>query len=384
VVGAASSGPSERRRGGTVTVVEPDRAAAELLARALGEPGRPPVDIVARVDDLAWSEQVPDVVVLGPGVVFTRAADVALQRRALDPRNGTVLVRRTADPLLLLEAERAGVAAVVSEGDDRRLVAAVDRALERAGRVGPSPGSPPGLQVVVFSAKGGVGTSQVAVNLAASLATQAGRTCLVDLDVHAGDIGQMLGIAPARPPGPLEDALGSLVTRHSDNLDVVAAPAIGSATVCSGDVGYLLDVLAERYDAVVVDTSGAFDGPAVQALDRCDVAALVGTVDVLCLASLERTAGTLDLLGVPRDRWRLVLNRVSGSTERDLRSFQRELGLPAAAIVPESRAVRAAVGHGEPVVRRAPRDSAARAFRDLATGLLPSPTQPSAHLSRVR
>ncbi len=113
--------------------------------------------------------------------------------------------------------------------------------------------APTGKLFTVFSTKGGVGKSLVAVNTAVALAQQKRRVCLVDLDVNSGDVAIMLQLAPTRNVNDLvgfagsidEGAIESLLTPWSDHLSVVAAPVhLDSPDQASADeVGMLLDGL---------------------------------------------------------------------------------------------------------------------------------------------
>src|SRR4029453_11367534 len=86
-----------------------------------------------------------------------------------------------------------------------------------------------GGMIAVFSSKGGCGTSFIATNLGA--ATNA-KTVLVDLNLQAGDLPLFLGVDPkysiadmAEKRSRLDEALiGTLVTPHSKNLSLLAAP----------------------------------------------------------------------------------------------------------------------------------------------------------------
>jgi pilus assembly protein CpaE len=377
-----------------ITIVEPDPTVASRLAAALAHGDLPPSTLVSTVADLgANGDAAASVLVAGPGVALGSVTEVAGQRRLRHPGSSVVLVRPFVDQAVLAEAIRSGMSDVVAYGDDPALLDAVRRSVQQAQAFSRALGErgdadPEGsrrvraLQVTVFSTKGGVGKTLVAVNLAATLADAGRRTCVVDLDVQAGDVALMLQLTPQHTIADLdlihgaidEAAVRSLITEHSENLDVLAAPLRLDAQVRPDAVGAVLDVLGSMYDVVVVDTSGAFDDFAVHALDRCDQLVLVGTVDVLSLKNLKLTVGTLDLLGLPRDRWRLVLNRADDRIGIGPSDFEETLGLSPVASIPGSREVLASVNRGEPVVRSAARQPAARGLAKLGALLLQDTT----------
>ena len=77
------------------------------------------------------------------------------------------------------------------------------------------------------------------------------------------------------------------------------------------------------FDVVVVDTSGMFDDYVLPALDHSDLVVLVGTLDIPSLKGLKLAVGTLDLLNLPRERWRLVLNRADTKVGLSAGEFER-------------------------------------------------------------
>ena len=98
------------------------------------------------------------------------------------------------------------------------------------------------------------------------------------------------------------EGISTILTHHSDNLSVVAAPVrLDSPDQASvDDIGKLLDALRRMVDFVVVDTSGVFDDNALCALDRSDMIVLVGTLDIPSLKALKLATSTLDLLNFPQ------------------------------------------------------------------------------------
>jgi pilus assembly protein CpaE len=158
----------------------------------------------------------------------------------------------------------------------------------------------------------------------------------------------------------------SLLTRHSERLAVLAAPIHLGTTVAAEQVGEVLDVLKGMYDAVVVDTAGAFDDQALQALDHSDLLVLVGTLDIPSLKNLKLAAGTLDLLNMPRDLWRLVVNRADPRIGLSLEEVEKTLGLGVAASFPSSRDVLTCVNRGVPIVRVQPGHEVSRRLTAFA------------------
>jgi pilus assembly protein CpaE len=272
-----------------------------------------------------------------------------------------VLVRHDVDTAVLTAALGAGVRAVVDASDVDGLVGAVARARDLAQRsagVAPAPVTPgpaeAGLVVTLFSVKGGVGKSLVATNLAAALADEGRTVCLVDLDVTCGDVAILLGLTPAhtladlaRLDGEIDPSgVRSLLTKHSERLSVLAAPIHLGERVPVEPIGDVLGTLAEMFDVVVVDTGG--------------------TPDIPSLKSLKLATGTLDLLDLPRERWRLVLNRTDSRAGLAASEFESTLGLPVLVDVPAHRAVLSCVNRAETIVRSHPGHAVAKALRSLA------------------
>jgi pilus assembly protein CpaE len=365
------------------TVVEQDPVLVELFRSTLdGQVTVLPTPGAAEEHLRQHPEE--HVVVLGPSVDDEAAADFARRNRIVRPAVGVVLVRPEVGHEVLTAALRSGMSEVVETSDVTALRDAVARADEVARAMAESldqaGAATRGALVTVFSTKGGVGKSLVATNLAASLADQGSRVCLVDLDVQCGDVAIMLQVTPLHTLGDLDlirgdvdtSGLASLLTEHSTNLTVLAAPLQLGTQVPVDEVGTVLDLLTGMFDVVVVDTSGQFDDHGLQALDRTDVLVLVGTLDIPSLKSLKLAAGTLDLLGIPRERWRLVLNRADAKVGLSADEFVQTLGLAVTTSLPSSRDVLLSVNRGEAIVRVNRGNPVSKALSELASSLLSS------------
>ncbi len=362
-------------------IVEIDRSSAEALQSAVGAGCTivPALEQLRRHLDVHVGEYA---VILGPSVDLSAGMALADTLRVTRPTLGVVLVRRRVDTAVLAEALRSGMREVVEERDLTGLNDAVARvyalhAALTAADTDLDAAVTRGTLITVFSAKGGVGKTTVATNLAATLADGGKRSvCIVDLDLAFGDVSIMLQLFPVHTiadavglSGKLDpSAVESLLTEHSPGLKALVAPVQPDAKdrISADLVRKILVILKERFEVVVIDTPPAFDEVVLEAFDESDLLLLVGTLDVPALKSLKITAETLSLLNHPRDQWRLVLNRADMKVGLTPSEFEKTLEIPIAASIPQSNDVPASINHGKPIVLDSPRHAVSQAIRKLA------------------
>jgi pilus assembly protein CpaE len=366
-------------------IVEFDQLAAEAITSALG----PEASMLPGLDALYGHLEInpfEDCVVLGPSVdqqdVFALAEDMRLRRPSL----GVVMVRRRIDTAILSDALRAGVREVVQERDLAGLAGAVRRQREIASRLresldstdGPADQARRGRVITVFSAKGGCGKTTLSTNLAAAIAESGkGTVALVDLDLAFGDVSIALQLFPTHSIAdavPIADdldgpALQALLTPHRSGLMALVAPMEPSAAekISTPLIVRILDLLREEFDYVVVDTPPALDDHVLAAFDRSDVVALLATLDIPALKNLKLTLETLDLIGFPREKLKVVLNRSDSKVGLALSEVEKTLKAPIVAQIPSSRDVPASTNRGVALVSDEPKhpvSMAVKAFLD--------------------
>jgi pilus assembly protein CpaE len=364
------------------TIVERNPANAELFSSATGSGTR----VVQNLEELRQhlaAEANEYAVVLGPAVDLEAAAALADTLRVTRPAMSVILIRRRVDTSVLAEALRSGMREVIEERDLPGLGQAVRRAddlwvaLNGTPAEDQSAGS--GKLFTVFSPKGGVGKTTLAVNLAVALAKDGQSVCLVDLDLAFGDVAITLQMFPSRTiadAAHLQDldaeTLQNLITPHHDNMSALVAPVQPDAkdTISAALVGKVLRLLKGRFDCVVVDTAPAFDEHVLQAFDESDMILLVTTLDVPTLKNVKMATETLDLLNFGPSKRRLILNRADDKVGLTADKVESTLDMAILSSIPSSAEVATSTNAGEPITRSSPRHPVSQAITTLARALV--------------
>lgn len=327
------------------------------------------------------------VLVLGPSqmdeVVLDRTAAL-LQTR---PSVGALMVVEEADAAVLRIALRAGLddaVAMARVGED--LPQAVKDLSFRLRSARPAFAGPAqvtttrrrGRVTTVFSPKGGVGKSVVAVNLATALARRDGQTvALVDLDVDFGDVGVMLRLKPSHHIGEAAAAgarldgvlMRSLLTRDErSGLEVLAAPPGGAQgdRITAEAVRNILEVMRSLADHVVVDTAPSLDEPILEALLESDDIVYIVGMDVPAVKNARLGLQALELMQVPLGRVIVVLNRADSRVHLAPRDVERTLQMKVDASLPSDALVPQSVNTGSPAVVEFERSRFAGRIREMA------------------
>jgi pilus assembly protein CpaE len=366
-------------------IVENNRANADLFISVTGTDSQ----VVGSLEELKrFLAESPNeyAIVLGPAVDLEASAALADTLRVTRPSISVILIRRRVDTSVLAEALRSGMREVVDERDLTGLGSAVKRAQQvwqaLNGAVAVTEGSR-GRQVTVFSPKGGVGKTTLAVNLAVALSDRGTKkVALVDLDLAFGDVAITLQLFPARTiadtvhleSGLDFNVLEPLLTDYRGQLSALVAPVQPDAkdSIPPSLVGRILSLLKSHFDFVIVDTSPAFDEYALQAFDETDEMLLVTTLDVPTLKNVKVAVETLDLLNFPKPRRRLVLNRADDKVGLTPDKVESTLGMGISAAIPTSSQVAHATNSGEPIISAQPRHPVSQAINKLAQSIAAS------------
>ena len=396
-LGATAGGPATSRY--DVAVVEPDpryrmRLGTQLAGAAQFE------SIEELVQHLRPGR--PVVVVFGPSVAVPIGFEQVQRLVVAYPELGAVFAVGELSAPVLQAALRAGARDTVAAHDAASMVQSVvrvggllhDSTVSRVPAAVESRANP-GRLIVVFSTKGGVGKSTIAINVAVAMARRTDeRVALVDADLHFGDIAVLLGIPPQTT---ITDAaasiqfadpgmLSTMLTRHESGVYVLPAPAeaVLGTTLPPEELVGVCAALQGFCGQVVVDTPTVFDDSILALLESADEILLVGGMDIPSVKNLKIGMQTLDLGAIAGPKLHLVLNRSNTQVKLDVREIEQVLGLRAEFPIPSDIAVPISVNAGQPVVAQDPKSPATRAMEHIAVTLLGADVAASSKKRRGR
>ncbi len=360
-------------------LVEADSTTAGVLIGAL--PAGSPV--VARPDDIEGllSGRGHSAVVLGPTMEMAVAASLAERTRAAHPATTVVLIRHDLAPEVFAQAMQVGIGAVVAADDPSALGTALSRAKVTWETIhGPTdPGDRDGRVITVFSPKGGVGKTTMAVNLSVALARTRAEVCVVDLDLAFGDVAITMQIIPEHTITEAAESeqdldyslLQKLLTRHESGITILAAPTHpeGRDAITASLTRRVIQTLRRHFDYVVIDTPPGFDDQVLGAFDETDEVVIVATLDVPTIKNTKVALETLDLLRLVPNGRHLLLNRADEEVGLSLANVEEILGMPVSVSLPSSTAVASATNHGRPIVLSKPDHPVSKALAQFARRL---------------
>jgi pilus assembly protein CpaE len=233
---------------------------------------------------------------------------------------GVFVVARDPNPDVILQSMRAGANEFFTyPPPEETFHEAIRRSAARRTAAGHGQSA---STLLFFGAKGGAGTTTVAVNCAVELARLSGqRTVIVDLKPGLGEVGLFLGV---RSRYTLVDALDNmsrldaeflreLVAKHKSGLEILAGSdnfdrPNGSD---SGAVEEILRHLREEYEYVVIDAGSQINAGIAASLYTADMIGLVANPDVPSIRNAQRLLDRVRQMGASADRVRLLLNRAA-------------------------------------------------------------------------
>lgn len=238
--------------------------------------------------------------------------------------------------------------------------------------------------ISVTGAKGGVGKTTVAVNLAVLLAKRLpNKVALIDLYAQFGDVATMMNITPKHTVAELApicdeldaDLLQTYITKHRSGVHVLVASVkpVPLDAVTAKCLDNLLYTLKRSYRYVIIDLPPMLHESTLHVLAHSNTILLIANLFELTTATdSKRFFDALQQEHISKDNIGVVLNRVSKANRLNTADVQRMLDCGILAEIPNDRRLVTAVNQGVPFVLNDGDSPVARSFEVLAEAVAES------------
>jgi pilus assembly protein CpaE len=346
----------------------------------LGEAGYG-VDAHTLVEDVQ-----PDVVLLGLEEPVARGLQTIESLYATFPQLPLIVYSSLQDGGSVRRAMLAGARDYLTQPLDpetisnsiRMIMAQEEHRVQRqAGTTVSQATSAGGTVITVFGAKGGIGKTTIATNLATALVRETGQTvALVDMDTRFGDVAIMMDIPVDRNIADLTRRMDQIdrtsikdyLVQHNSGVGILPAPSHpGDWNVVTPDhIEQVVRLLAQTHDFVLLDTPGTFNEMVAAALEMATVVLLVTSMDV---ASIKDTVLALNMLkswSFPREKVKLAINHANVANSVRDRDVVRTLEYDVFWQIPYDESVTKSTQLGHPIVLTKPNSKVGSSIIDLA------------------
>lgn len=246
-----------------------------------------------------------------------------------------------------------------------------------------------GKIIAVFSLKGGVGTTTIAVNLAVAIKRlePSARVGLIDLSLEEGLDAMLLDIVPTSTIAEwaredLSEAtpylLNQYFVQHRTGVSLMAAPAHAeqAETVRPEIVRKTLELAPDAFDYIILDTMSSFTEGALIALEMADIVVLPVMPDMAALKTAANTMRIFSAVKIPEERVRVILNEVVPRAGLTRQQVETSLGQSVHVLPHAGSGFIDALNTGMPLVSADQPSSAGKALLEFARSVcLPEEAQ---------
>ncbi len=368
----------------TVMVVDADKSMRKMLRNQLDQMSN--VELAFEWKQIepafeALQRTKPDILILEIPEKYEDALRW-IERIRLDlPEIAIFVSSRVKTPELIISAMRAGAQEFLSRPVQLdELKPAIKKVLITKEQVRAQT-TERGRIMSVFSKKGGLGVTTLAVNLAITLSqTAKGKAALIDLDLQLGDVTSFLNLSAdynildaCNEDGGVDPVkLQSCMTHHESGVFVLSEPKnpAEAENVSSSQLNQILRHLRSMFSYVILDTPHTFDSKTLETFELSDNIIVVVVPDISSLRAAKKTLGVFRDLGYVRDKVRVIVNRASKRDRIKANEIEQTLRYPVSWVIPNNYPVAIdAINSGVPLVNHKGGSNVAKSILDLANDI---------------
>jgi pilus assembly protein CpaE len=300
-------------------------------------------------------------------VDFDEAPSLAFQtaeclRRSFFHKIAILAYSSTSDPDLLLGAMRAGFSGFLGRPFDADQFVETLAEFDHRWSTSISRPQNSGKVLSFFGAKGGVGTTTLAVHLAMYLVqVSEKKVLLIDNHPQLGHVALYLGMDGSRHhfydlvqnvSRLDQELLRGFIATHPSGLDVLSSPDVygGVWKTDTDSVERTLEFLTSQYDFVVLDCEASFDDINLASVARSQWIYLIATPEIGAIRDLSRYVDGLIQNEQATRKLQVVINRYSSHEAVTIEQIEKAIHLPIALKIPNNyRQLVQSINIGQPV-----------------------------------
>lgn len=362
-----------------LAIIDSDASARESIEATL-RPFSETISIVGSAENLSAGARLLEK--SAPNVVILEVNDIQRGMQEVQyitsrfPRTSVIVSSAEKSSDWILSLMRAGAVEYMLRPVTQE---ELKQALQKVGRFffGKSEDTPRGKLISVYYPTGGTGTTTVAVNLAASLASEGTKVALVDLNLYSGDVGTFLDVNPTYTLSSVTsnierlDAnfLMTVMTRHSSGPFVLTEPneVDDAISITPEQVRRILEFLRGVFTYVVVDCGGPLAGCNMAIFESSDLILFTTALSLPALKNSKRYLSAMERKGLRKDRLKLVVNRYLPKADIQVKDAEKVLGHTVFQTIPNEYVdVVESINKGMPVVKMSPKSPVSKAITNLA------------------
>lgn len=373
-----------------IVVADDDQDMLSLIQNTLQFRGHEVV--TARDGQQAWQmilSEKPDALILDVNMPVINGFEVCRRVKA-DPRTRHVAVMF----LTAREDVSDKVTGFEVGGDDylvkpfqpRELSARVSVLLKRAEGNRPTDTAEDvsGRVISLFGAKGGMGTSVIAANLATSLALSGNSVALIDLDLEHAISAMLFDVVPRRI-GTIVDLssgfdptmdwshLDGFMVPHKSGVKILPGPnsPVHAELVTGEHIRNYVSLLRRHNSFVIIDMASTFRDVNLDAFELSDLLILAVTPELPALKAFHGLTEVMVQLGVPSNIIQVVVNQTTPTASLSTEDVKRAVGLPLIGAIPfGGEELVSAVNQGIPIVQMRPQHPVSLAMKKLTEAVV--------------
>lgn len=294
------------------------------------------------------------------------------------------LVLPRTEPEVLLQAMRSGAREFFTTPINKtEIVNALLKFKERNKSIASSEkGKKRGKIINIVGSKGGIGTTTIAVNFAASLLELQGTrksVALIDMNLLFGDIPLFLDIESAFNWGEVAKNISrldstylmSILSKHPSGLYFLPSPTqIEGVNLASSEIiQKLLHLMQKNFDYIVIDSGQSLDEVSLKVLQLSDTVFVNAILSLPCLVNVKRLLETFRRLEYPaEEKVGVVINRYHKNSLISLKEAEKGIGKRIFWQVPNDfQATISAINQGKTLAATSGKAEITQNIRDLAS-----------------